>query len=62
VLDSLETHVFPVLGKLPIREITAPMVLSVLRVIEGRPVFRGDQDGCALPRQKCCRMVSDCLT
>jgi hypothetical protein len=39
VLDSLATHVFPVLGRLPITEITAPMVLSVLRAIEARPAL-----------------------
>lgn len=37
VLDSLERLVFPDLGAMPITEITAPMVLSVLRPIEKRP-------------------------
>jgi integrase len=37
VLGSLERDVFPRLGALPIRAITPPMVLGVLRSIEGRP-------------------------
>ena len=38
VLLSLERHIFPTLGKLPIREITAPMVLNTLLDVEkGRP-------------------------
>ena len=37
VLDSLEGGVFPMLGALPIREISVPMVLGVLRLIEARP-------------------------
>lgn len=37
VLHSLERDVFPDLGQLPIKSITAPMVLKVLRVIEDRP-------------------------
>lgn len=37
VLHSLERDVFPELGQLPIKSITAPMVLKVLRVIEDRP-------------------------
>ncbi|MBP0492128.1 tyrosine-type recombinase/integrase [Pararoseomonas indoligenes] len=37
VLGSLEADVFPTLGKLPIGQITTPMVLSVLRRIERRP-------------------------
>lgn len=37
VLDSLERLVFPELGDLPITDITAPMVLGVLRPIEKRP-------------------------
>jgi integrase len=36
VLSSLELNVFPALGRVPVREITAPMVLSVLRDIEKR--------------------------
>jgi len=39
VLTSLETHVFPTLGKLPKGEITPPMVLNVLRAIEARPAI-----------------------
>ena len=39
VLDSLEAYVFPILGKLPINDITAPMVLGVLRQIEARPAL-----------------------
>jgi integrase len=37
VLLSLEQGVFPVLGSLSIGEITAPLVLGVLRQIEARP-------------------------
>jgi integrase len=37
VLESLERDVFPRLGAVPIRAITPPMVLSVLRSIGGRP-------------------------
>lgn len=36
VIRSLERDVFPELGRLPIREISAPMTLAVLRSIEGR--------------------------
>ena len=39
VLDSLEGYVFPILGKLPINDITAPMVLGVCRQIEARPAL-----------------------
>jgi integrase len=39
VLDSLEADVFPVLGQLPVNEITPPMVLGVLRAIEARPAL-----------------------
>ena len=39
VLDSLERDVFPPLGSLPIKEITPPMVLTVLRAIEARPAL-----------------------
>ena len=39
VLESLEAYVFPILGKLPINDITAPMVLGVLRQIEARPAL-----------------------
>jgi len=35
-MNSLEGDVFPVLGRIPIREITAPMVLNLLRKIEER--------------------------
>lgn len=37
VLDSLERDVFPTLGDVPLADITAPMVLAVLRPIEKRP-------------------------
>lgn len=36
VMRSLEQNVFPDLGSVPIRDITAPMVLAVLRKIEKR--------------------------
>ncbi|RWM96198.1 MAG: DUF4102 domain-containing protein [Mesorhizobium sp.] len=36
VLDSLEQEVFPIIGSLPIAEITAPEVLAMLRPIEKR--------------------------
>ncbi|SDE11976.1 Phage integrase family protein [Bradyrhizobium brasilense] len=36
-INSLERDVFPDIGPLPVREITAPVVLSVLRKIEVRP-------------------------
>lgn len=39
VIDSLEKHIFPELGKMPIRDITVPDVLRVLRVIEQRPAI-----------------------
>lgn len=39
VLLSLEAHAFPALGPLPIRDITTPMVLAVLRLVEGRPAI-----------------------
>ena len=39
VLDSLEAYIFPILGKLPINDVTAPMVLGVLRQIEARPAL-----------------------
>ncbi|MBV6500989.1 MAG: Prophage integrase IntS [Prosthecobacter sp.] len=35
ILKRLETHVFPKLGKRAIKEITAPDVLAMLRVVEG---------------------------
>lgn len=36
VLASLKTEVFPALGKLPIRTITAPLVLQTLQAVEKR--------------------------
>jgi integrase len=39
VLGSLEADVFPRLGSCDVREITAPMVLDVLRRIEARPAI-----------------------
>lgn len=39
VLSSLDKHVFPKLGGLPIRSITPPMVLGMLREIESRPAI-----------------------
>lgn len=39
VLTSLENDVFPVIGKLPITSITAPMVLNIIRAIEARPAI-----------------------
>lgn len=39
VLRSLERDVFPELGSMPLKEITAPLVLSVLRAIEARPAI-----------------------
>jgi integrase len=36
VVASLEGDAFPVLGNLPIKEITPPMVLSVIRAVESR--------------------------
>jgi len=39
VLASLEDHIFPKLGALPIRSITPPMVLEGLRLIEARPAI-----------------------
>ncbi len=36
VIRSLETDVFPALGDLPIKEITPPMVLEVIRSVEAR--------------------------
>lgn len=37
VIGSLEKYVFPILGDVPVRDITAPMVLALLRTIEARP-------------------------
>lgn len=37
VLGSLEADVFPAIGQMPIRDITPPLVLSVLRDIISRP-------------------------
>ena len=39
VIGSLESHVFPALGPLPLRDITPPMILTVLRAIEARPAI-----------------------
>jgi integrase len=39
VLHSLERDVFPILGTMPIKEITPAMVLGVLREIENRPAI-----------------------
>jgi integrase len=39
VIYSLEKDVFPHLGSIPIRDITAPSVLAVLRLIEERPAI-----------------------
>jgi integrase len=39
VIHSLERDVFPTLGDVPIREITAPQVLKLLRSVEGRPAI-----------------------
>ena len=36
ILNRLENDIFPKLGKRPVAEITAPEVLSMLRIIEGR--------------------------
>ncbi|AYJ86701.1 DUF4102 domain-containing protein [Sphingomonas paeninsulae] len=36
VIESLETDIFPMLGKIPITEIDEPMVLEALRAIERR--------------------------
>ena len=36
VVASLETDAFPALGNIPIKEITPPMVLSVIRAVESR--------------------------
>ncbi|MGR6783081.1 tyrosine-type recombinase/integrase, partial [Aeromonas veronii] len=39
VIESFELHVFPSLGAIPIRDIEAPEVLSILRKIEARPAI-----------------------
>jgi integrase len=39
VIGSLEDTVFPHLGNVPIRDITEPQVLAVLRLIEARPAI-----------------------
>lgn len=36
ILDRLEANVFPAFGRIPIAEVTAPMVLAVARKIEAR--------------------------
>ena len=53
VLDSLEGGVFPMLGALPIREISVPMVLGVLRLIEARPAV----ETARRVRQRMCHAV-----
>lgn len=39
VLGSLERDIFPDLGRMPVNEITPPMVLDALRKIEARPAI-----------------------
>jgi integrase len=39
VVASLEADAFSALGNLPIKEITPPMVLSVIRAVESRGAF-----------------------
>ena len=39
VIRSLEADVFPALGDLPVKEITPPMVLEVIRSVEARGGF-----------------------
>lgn len=39
IINSLERDVFPALGNLPIKAITPPQVLAVLRLIENRPAI-----------------------
>jgi hypothetical protein len=39
VIVSLENEVFPHIGSVPIKEISAPTVLAVLRLIEKRPAI-----------------------
>jgi hypothetical protein len=39
VIHSLERDVFPTLGAVPVREITAPQVLKLLRSVESRPAI-----------------------
>ena len=39
VIESLEQHVFPEIGRLPITAITAPMILKIVRAIEARPAI-----------------------
>lgn len=36
ILESLERDVFPVIGMLPIREVSVPLVLAVVRAVEAR--------------------------
>jgi len=43
MLSRLERHVFPKLGNRPVAEITAPEVLAVLRVVEGRGALDTEQ-------------------
>lgn len=39
IINSLERDVFPALGNIPIKAITPPQVLAVLRLIENRPAI-----------------------
>src|SRR5579872_316626 len=36
MLDRLERHILPTLGRRPIADITAPEILAMLRIVEGR--------------------------
>lgn len=36
ILESLERDVFPIIGALPIREVSVPLVLAVVRAVEAR--------------------------
>ena len=38
-LYRLETYVFPDIGKIPVRDLTAPRLLETIRKIEARPAF-----------------------
>lgn len=39
VMESLVTHVFPYIGPMPVRDVTAPLLLEVLQRIEARPAI-----------------------
>ena len=39
VLSSLELYVFPKIGNMPLRDITPPVILAVVRAIEKRPAI-----------------------